>query len=97
MAKIQGESAPALTEPADTQASAARARLIVMALEKGWGYSPVDRELEKLGYDIESIDAQNSKDRLVTQFGKSPCVDDAAGWLRVRPRVVDAVLKYTSK
>ncbi|MSP73014.1 MAG: hypothetical protein EXR76_12790 [Myxococcales bacterium] len=46
---------------------------------------------------VAMFDAQNSKDRLVTQFGKSPCVDDAAGWLRVRPRVVDAVLKYTSK
>jgi Helicase conserved C-terminal domain len=38
----------------DTQASAARARDIIMEVERGLGYVPVDRELEKLGYDIES-------------------------------------------
>jgi len=40
--------------PADTQASAARARAIVMEIERGLGFDPTDRELEKLGYDIES-------------------------------------------
>ena len=39
---------------ADTQASAARARLAVMKVERELGFAPVDRELEKLGYDIES-------------------------------------------
>jgi REP element-mobilizing transposase RayT len=43
---------PAL--PADTQASAARARQIIMEIERSLGFEPVDRELEKLGYDIES-------------------------------------------
>jgi hypothetical protein len=38
----------------DTQASAARARAIVMEIERGLGFDPTDRELEKLGYDIES-------------------------------------------
>ena len=38
----------------DTQASAARAREIIMAVERQLGYDPTDRELEKLGYDIES-------------------------------------------
>jgi superfamily II DNA or RNA helicase len=40
--------------PADTQASAARARQIIMEVERSLGFDPVDRELEKLGYDIES-------------------------------------------
>jgi len=38
----------------DTQESAARAREIVMATERALGYEPVDRETEKLGYDVES-------------------------------------------
>ncbi len=38
----------------DTQAASARARAAVMAAERSLGYEPVDRELEKLGYDIES-------------------------------------------
>jgi SNF2 family DNA or RNA helicase len=40
--------------PADTQASAARARQIVMDVERALGFEPVDREFERLGYDIES-------------------------------------------
>ncbi len=42
------------THPVNTQASAARARAIVMDVERSLGYEPVDREFEKLGYDIES-------------------------------------------
>ena len=38
----------------DTQASAARARAIVMATEHSLGFEPTDREFDKLGYDIES-------------------------------------------
>ena len=38
----------------DTQAAAARAREIVMEIERGLGFAPVDREFDKLGYDIES-------------------------------------------
>jgi hypothetical protein len=38
----------------DTQASAARAREIVMGVERRLGFEPTDRELDKLGYDIES-------------------------------------------
>ena len=42
------------TFPLDTQASAARAREIVMEIERGLGFVPRDREFEKVGYDIES-------------------------------------------
>jgi hypothetical protein len=38
----------------DTMAAAARARSVVMAIERGLGFEPTDREFERLGYDIES-------------------------------------------
>ena len=40
--------------PVDTQASAARARAIIMEIERSLGFEPTDREFDKLGYDIES-------------------------------------------
>ena len=45
--------APAVST-ADTQAAAARAREIIMAVERQLGFDPVDREFDRLGYDIES-------------------------------------------
>ena len=51
---LAGRAAPAAASPADTQASAARARAIVMETEQRLGFEPTDREFEKLGYDIES-------------------------------------------
>ena len=51
--EMGGEGAP--TRPrTDTQAAAAKARAIVMEAERNLGFDPVDRETEKLGYDIES-------------------------------------------
>ena len=51
----RGVQAPtSAAAPADTQASAARARAIVMEIERGLGFMPTDREFERLGYDIES-------------------------------------------
>ncbi|MEP0774578.1 MAG: DUF3883 domain-containing protein, partial [Acidobacteriota bacterium] len=38
----------------EAQAAAARARAIVMEVERALGFEPVDREADKLGYDIES-------------------------------------------
>jgi hypothetical protein len=40
--------------PKDTQISAAKARAIILEIERQLGFDPVDREAEKLGYDIES-------------------------------------------
>lgn len=48
------EAASRPTAPIDTQISAARARAIIMEAERRLGFQPVDRETEKLGYDIES-------------------------------------------
>jgi superfamily II DNA or RNA helicase len=52
VAAITGRTLP--THPVDTQASAARARAIVMEIERAMGFDPTDREFEKLGYDVES-------------------------------------------
>jgi hypothetical protein len=38
----------------DLQAKAARARAVIMEIERNLGFEPTDRELDKLGYDIES-------------------------------------------
>jgi hypothetical protein len=54
IAKMTGAGPAGPVLPKDTQASAARARAIVMETERELGFEPVDRELEKLGYDIES-------------------------------------------
>jgi hypothetical protein len=45
----------------DMQASAARARAIVMDVERSLGYEPTDREFEQLGYDIESRNPRPSR------------------------------------
>ncbi|MBP6583406.1 MAG: DUF3883 domain-containing protein, partial [Chromatiaceae bacterium] len=58
------------TFPADTQASAARARAIVMAMERGLGFDPTDREFEKLGYDIESRVPGTGKLRFIEVKGR---------------------------
>ena len=53
--KVAGRAAPLPTSfTIDTQAAAARARQIIMDIERSLGFEPVDRELEKLGYDVES-------------------------------------------
>lgn len=52
--KISGKDKAAPNFAADTQASAARARAIIMDVERRLGFDPVDREDDKLGYDIES-------------------------------------------
>ena len=51
---MTGRSPAATIGPVDTQAAAARARAVVMAIERQLGFDPTDRELDKLGYDIES-------------------------------------------
>ncbi|MHB1343976.1 MAG: helicase-related protein [Thermoleophilia bacterium] len=54
IAAMTGRPDAPAQSPVDTQAAAARARMIVMDLERDLGFEPVDREFEKLGYDIES-------------------------------------------
>ena len=54
VAQVAGRPVRIASTPADTQASAARARAVVMAVERQLGFEPIDRESEKLGYDVES-------------------------------------------
>jgi superfamily II DNA or RNA helicase len=54
LAAMAGRSPPEAESNAAVQAAAARARAIVMEVERKLGFEPTDRELEKLGYDIES-------------------------------------------
>jgi SNF2 family DNA or RNA helicase len=54
IAAMVGKPAPATTSSPDKQAVAAHAREIVMDIERSLGFEPIDRELDKLGYDIES-------------------------------------------
>jgi len=54
IAAMTAGAVPVASTAADTQASAARARAAVMEIERQLGFDPTDRELEKLGYDIES-------------------------------------------
>jgi hypothetical protein len=65
--------APSVTAPiapADTQISAARARRIIMEVERGLGFDPIDREVEKLGYDIESRMPGTGKLRFIEVKGR---------------------------
>ncbi|HXK43961.1 MAG TPA: helicase-related protein, partial [Anaerolineae bacterium] len=52
--RLTGKAPQSPAARVDTQAVAARARAIVMDIEKDLGYEPVDREFEHLGYDVES-------------------------------------------
>lgn len=54
----------------DTQAVAARAREIVMEIERGLGFVPTDREFEKLGYDIESAIPGTGRLRFIEVKGR---------------------------
>ena len=65
------DHAPASTALSpDTQVSAARARAIVMNVERKLGFEPVDREFEKLGYDIESRVPGTGKLRFIEVKGR---------------------------
>ena len=54
----------------NTQVAAARARNAVMAAERDLGFEPVDREVDKLGYDIESRVPETGKLRFIEVKGR---------------------------
>jgi superfamily II DNA or RNA helicase len=70
MAQITGRPLSKATQAVDTQASAARARAVVMEIERQLGFEPTDREFEKLGYDIESRDVKTGRIRFVEVKGR---------------------------
>lgn len=65
-----GEAAGAVSRPQDTQISAAKARAIVMQIERDLGFEPMDRETEKLGYDVESRIPGTGKLRFIEVKGR---------------------------
>jgi SNF2 family DNA or RNA helicase len=54
IAGMTGERSADVAAAVDTQAAAARARAIVMEIERNLGFEPEDVELKKVGYDVES-------------------------------------------
>jgi SNF2 family DNA or RNA helicase len=54
----------------DTQAAAAKARAVIMQVERDLGFVPTDRETEKLGYDIESRIPGTGKLRFIEVKGR---------------------------
>ena len=67
LAQMTGRPA---TQPADTQASAARARAIVVDVERKLGFDATDREYENLGYDIESREPGTGRLRFLEVKGR---------------------------
>jgi SNF2 family DNA or RNA helicase len=70
LAELKGQAAPPEGESADKLATAAAARAAVMEIERRLGFEPVDREFEKLGYDIESRCPKTGKLRFIEVKGR---------------------------
>jgi len=70
IAQMTGRPLSKSTQTIDTQASAARARAVVMQVERQLGFEPTDREYEKLGYDIESREAGTGRLRFLEVKGR---------------------------
>jgi SNF2 family DNA or RNA helicase len=70
LAAMTGQPARSYATPADTQAAAARARAVIMEVERDLGFVPTDREFEKLGYDIESHVPDTGKLRFIEVKGR---------------------------
>ena len=71
VAQMTGRPMSKSTQSADTQESAARARAVIMEIERRLGFEPTDREYEKLGYDIESRDARTGRLRFLEVKGRA--------------------------
>jgi hypothetical protein len=67
--KMKGSSVP--TPPVDPQLVGAQARAIIMAVEQRLGFEPVDREADKVGYDIESRDPRTGRLRFIEVKGRA--------------------------
>ncbi len=70
LTKLAGHPQATSASVIDTQAAAARAREIVMEVERGLGFDPTDREFDKLGYDIESRVPGTGKLRFIEVKGR---------------------------
>jgi superfamily II DNA or RNA helicase len=73
--KLQGGATSAPRVAIDTSVSAARARAVIMDIERQLGFDPVDRETEKLGYDIESRIPGTGRLRFIEVKGRATGAD----------------------
>jgi hypothetical protein len=64
------EAGAKMATGADNEAAAAKARAIIMQVERELGFVPTDRETEKLGYDIESRIPGTGKLRFIEVKGR---------------------------
>ncbi|MBN1984137.1 MAG: DUF3883 domain-containing protein, partial [Chitinivibrionales bacterium] len=68
---MNGQTEPGSSNsPVDTQISATKARAIIMEIEKSLGFEPIDREFDKVGYDIESRIPGTGKLRFIEVKGR---------------------------
>jgi superfamily II DNA or RNA helicase len=70
LAQMNGQPLPHSAQSVDTQAAAARARAVIMKIEQELGFDPIDRELDKLGYDIESREPATGRLRFLEVKGR---------------------------
>jgi superfamily II DNA or RNA helicase len=71
LAKFTGQPVSTVKDAVDRLAVAAHARQIIMDVERSLGFEPIDREFEKLGYDIESKDPKTGKLRFIEVKGRA--------------------------
>jgi hypothetical protein len=67
IAKMNGKLLPSIV---DTNEVGAHARAIIMDIERSLGFDPIDREYEKIGYDIESRVTGTGKLRFIEVKGR---------------------------
>ncbi|MEW6741713.1 MAG: helicase-related protein [Planctomycetota bacterium] len=75
LAAMTGRAPPTEPESVDKAAIAARARAIVMDMERRLGFEPIDRESEKVGYDIESRVPGTGGLRFIEVKGRTAAAD----------------------
>ena len=71
LAKIAPDRIAKPSVSKDTQAVAERARSIIIDVERALGFEPIDREFEKLGYDIESRIPNTGRLRFIEVKGRA--------------------------
>lgn len=71
IAKMTGQPIQTLETDVDKIAVAAKARELVMNVERQLGFDPIDREVEKVGYDIESRIPGTGKLRFLEVKGRA--------------------------
>ena len=69
--EMSGRESAGTRTAVDAQESAARARNIIMEVERNLGFDPTDREFKKLGYDIESRVPDTGKLRFIEVKGRA--------------------------